>query len=81
MLSIKYHDEVFLNNKSDTSSLSCLDAQTLSEGSANTDGSNGGGSSGESGSGGFIGRCSGPGVGTWWCFVQTGQVTYCWLEH
>tara|TARA_B110001454_G_scaffold188501_1_gene186541 strand:+ start:1778 stop:1924 length:147 start_codon:yes stop_codon:yes gene_type:complete len=20
------------------------------------------------------------GGGTWWCFVQTGQPTYCWLE-
>ena len=87
MLGIKYQNEVFLNNRSDTSSFSCLDAQTLSEGSANTGGSNGGGSSGGSGSGegsgsgGFIGGGSGSGVGTWWCFVQTGQTTYCWLEY
>lgn len=82
---IRYHDEVFMENQSDTASASCIDAASVANGSSGGS-TGGGGSGGGSGGGGLgggyvAGGGGGSGVGTWWCFVQEGQAVYCWKEY
>lgn len=75
---IRYHDEVFLNNQSSSSSLSCIDMETTGGSSGSQNPGTGGGGEGTPVPSTFT-----PGViinGTNWCFRQSGFPTYCWFE-
>lgn len=84
---VRYHDEVFKKNETDNSSVSCNDAESSgSSGGSVGGGSEGGGDDGFGGVGGGFGGGdigfggNGGGGGTWWCFVQAGYATQCWIE-
>ena len=53
---IRYHDEVFMNNQTDSSSTSCLDLITVSQGDTSSPGSGGGSGDTGGGTGGGTGQ-------------------------
>ncbi|WP_269571444.1 polymorphic toxin type 44 domain-containing protein [Shewanella denitrificans] len=74
---VRYHDEVFMKNQSDPSSVSCADAG--SAGNALLPGGGEGGNPGGGAGGGSGDIGGGSGRGTKWCFYQKGFPTYCWI--